>query len=152
MPGLIERQAIAPTIPQLWKASLDESAVSVGWSASGAWLAAASASGTVCIFDAASGSCIQQLSAHRFGATHVAWHPRDARLATAGQDGIVRLWDARLDGQVRELPCGSEWVEHIVWSENGQLLATAAGRKLKVWTKDGTLVREYPDHPNTIAA
>jgi WD40 repeat protein len=152
MPGLIERQAVVPAIPQIWKASLDESAVSVDWSASGLWLGAASASGTVCIFDAADGTCIQQLSAHRFGATRIAWHPQDARFATAGQDGFVRLWDARLDRLVNELNCGAEWVEHIAWSDNGRLLATAAGRKLKVWTKDGELVQQYPDHPNTIAA
>jgi WD40 repeat protein len=152
MPGLIERQASAPAIPQIWQATLDESAVSVDWSASGSWLAAASACGTVCIFNAADGSCIQQLSAHRFGATRIAWHPQDARFATAGQDGFVRLWDARLDGLLKELNCGAEWVEHIAWTDNGQLLATAAGRKLKVWTKDGALVQQYPDHPNTIAA
>jgi WD40 repeat protein len=58
----------------------------------------------------------------------------------------------RLDGLVNELNCGAEWAEHIAWSDNGRLLATAAGRKLKVWTKDGELVQEYPDHPNTIAA
>jgi WD40 repeat protein len=150
MPRLSEPQAIAPAIPQIWRASLDESAVSVDWSASGLWVAAASASGTVCIFDAAVGCCIQQLSAHRFCATRVAWHPQDARFATAGQDGFVRLWDARLDGLVKELDCGAEWVEHIAWSDNGRLLATAAGRKLKVWTKDGELVLEHPDHPNTI--
>jgi hypothetical protein len=152
MPGLIERQTVAPAIPQIWRASLDESAVSVDWSASGSWLAAASASGTVCLFDGADGTCIQQMSAHRFGATQVAWHPQDARFATAGQDGFVRLWDARLDGLVNELDCGAEWVEHIAWSENGRLLATAAGRKLKVWTEDGTLIQEYSGHPNTIAA
>jgi WD40 repeat protein len=152
MPGLIERRAVAPAIAQLWKASLDESAVSIGWSSSGLWLAAASASGTVCIFDSADGTCIQRVSAHRFGATQIAWHPQNARFATAGQDGLVRLWDARLDGSVNELDCGAEWVEHLAWSESGRLLATAAGRKLKIWTEDGELVREYPDHPNTIAA
>jgi WD40 repeat protein len=152
MPGLIERQTIAPAIPQLWRSSLDESAVSVDWSATGAWLAAASASGTVYVFDAANGECIQKVSAHRFGATLVAWHPQDARFASAGQDGFVRLWDARLDGLVKELDCGADWVEHIAWSDSGRLFATAAGRKLKVWTKDGELVREYPEHPNTIAA
>jgi WD40 repeat protein len=62
------------------------------------------------------------------------------------------LWDVRLDRLVKELNCGAEWVEHIAWSDNGRLLATAAGRKLKVWTKDGELVQQYPDHPNTIAA
>ncbi len=152
MPGLIERQAIAPAIPKIWHSSLDESAVSVDWSPSGAWLAAISASGTAYLFDAADGRCIQKLPAHRFGATKVAWHPSDPRFATAGQDGFVRVWDARLDGLVKELDCGSEWVEHIAWSDSGKLLATAAGRKLKVWTKDGELVREYPEHPNTIAA
>jgi len=152
MPGLIERQTIAPAIPQIWRSSLDESAVSADWSASGAWLAAVSASGTVCVFDAANGSCLQQLPAHRFGATQIVWHPQHARFATAGQDGFVRLWEARLDGLVRELDCGAEWVEHIAWSGSGRLLATAAGRKLKVWTKEGELIREYPEHPNTIAA
>lgn len=152
MPGLMEPKAIAPAIPQIWRSSLDESAVSVDWSASGARLAAASASGTVCVFDVVNGGCIQKLSAHRFGATQVAWHPQDGRLATAGQDGFVRVWDAGLEGLVGELACGAEWVEHIAWSDSGRLLATAAGRKLKVWTKDGELVREYPEHPNTIAA
>lgn len=152
MRGLTEQKTIASAIPQIWRSSLDESAVSVDWSASGSWLAAASASGTVCLFDAANGACIQNLSAHRFGATRVAWHPQDARFATAGQDGFVRIWDARFDGLVSELACGAEWVEHITWSYSGKLLATAAGRKLKLWTKDGELVREYPEHPNTIAA
>jgi hypothetical protein len=152
MPGLMERKAIASAIPQVWRSSLDESAVSLDWSASGAWLAAAAASGTVCVFDAVNGECIQMLSAHRFGTTQVAWHPQDVRFATAGQDGFVRIWDARLDGLVCELDCGAEWVEHIAWSDSGRLLATAAGRKLKLWTKDGELVREYRDHSNTIAA
>jgi len=152
MPGLIEKNETEFSIPQLWKASLDESAVSVGWSASQRWLAAASASGMVFVFDVETGTCVQQIRAHRFGATQLAWHPQGSLFATAGQDGFVRLWDAKLDRSVRELPCGAEWVEHIAWSDNGRLLATAAGRKLKLWSSDGELVREYPDHPNTIAA
>jgi WD40 repeat protein len=151
VPGLIERQVIGPSTNEIWRTSLDESAISVDWSASGLWLAVASASGSVCVFDAKDGTCVQRLSAHRFGATQVAWHPQNARFATAGQDGFVRIWDAKLDGLVKEANCGAAWVEHIAWSDNGRL-ATAAGRKLKIWTKDGELVREYPDHPNTIAA
>lgn len=150
MPGLMARKPIA--ISQVWRAVLDESAVSVDWSASGPWLAAMSASGTVSIFDSKTGACVQQRNGYRFGGTQVAWHPQDVRLATAGQDGFVRLWDAKLGSLVAELPCGAEWVEHILWSDNGRLLATAAGRKLKVWSKEGELVQEYPDHPNTIAA
>lgn len=152
MPGVMDRKTAAPPISQIWRSSLDESAVSVDWSPTGSWLVAASASGTVCVFDAACGDCVQRLSAHRFGATQVAWHPRNGRFATAGQDGFVRLWDAKMDGPIKEFDCGAEWVEHIAWSDNGRLLATAAGRNLRVWTKDGQLVRDYPNHANTIAA
>lgn len=152
MPSLMATKVTAPAIPQLWRASLDEAAVSVDWSSSGSWLVAASASGTVGIFNAVTGNCIHQLSAHRTGATQVAWHPSETRFATSGMDGFVRIWDATLGILMRELPCGEEWVEHIAWSENGRLLATAAGRKLKLWSSDGQLLQEYPDHPNTIAA
>ncbi len=150
--GLSERESSVAVLAPAWSALLDESAVSVDWSASGAWLAAAAASGTVCVFDAASGECVQRLAAHRFGTTKLAWHPQDARFASAGMDGRVRIWDARCDGLVSELDCGSEWVEHLAWSDNGRLLATAAGRRLKLWTRDGELVREYAEHPHTIAA
>lgn len=141
-----------PTLPQLWRATLDEAALSAGWSASGSQLAAASASGTVYLFDAATGASPQRLAAHRVSATQVAWHPQDARLATAGQDGCARLWNAGRGELVKELPCGAAWVEHIAWSDSGRLLATAAGRKLTLWSSEGERLLEYPDHPATIAA
>jgi WD40 repeat protein len=152
MPGLMERQAVAPPMNQRWRVALDESAVSVSWSSSGLWLAAVSAGGTGYIFEAVSGQCVQQLMAHRSGATRVAWHPKIPLLATAGQDGVVRLWEPRLDGLIKELNCGAEWVEHLAWSDSGKYLAIAAGRKLKVWDTSGELIREYPDHSHTIAA
>jgi WD40 repeat protein len=156
MPGVVEKEAVAPAIPQIWQAVLDESAVAVNWSPSGEWLAAVSATGKVYLFDAASGTCVRDWSAHRFGATRLAWHPQEKRFVTAGQDGFVRLWDVGSQTvptqPSNELDCGAEWVEHISWSPNGRLLATGAGRKLKLWTRDGELIREYPDHPNTIAS
>ncbi len=156
MPGLStsppEKQEKTQTMPQLWLRSLDESAASVSWSASGEWLAAASANGEVSLFEAATGERVQQIAAHRFGATRVTWHPEAALFATAGQDGKVRLWEPRRDSPVAELDCGSPWVEHIAWSDSGRYLATAAGRRLRLWGTDGTLVQDYQEHPNTIAA
>lgn len=146
------REAVAPEMSRLWLASLDESAVSVAWSASGLWLAAVSAGGMIHVFDGASGECVQQWAGHRFGATRIAWHPKEPLFATAGQDGKACLWEARLDGMLRSLDGGAEWVEHIAWSDSGEYLATAAGRRLRLWTKEGALVREYSEHPHTIAA
>ena len=151
MSGLAELPIVAAAIPRAWSSHLDEAAVSVHWSSSGPWLAAAAASGTVVIFNTVDGERLHELGAHRFGVTQVVWHPREPILATAGQDGWVRLWDPLTGTQRGELACGTSWVEHIAWSDTGRLLATAAGRKLRIWSTDGQLIRDYPDHSNTIA-
>lgn len=151
MSRLAELPLAAAPIPRVWDSQLDEAVVSVEWSSSGPWLAAAAASGTVSILDAVDGSRLHVLGAHRFGVTQVSWHPQEPILATAGQDGFVRLWDPLTGARRSELACGASWVEHIAWSDNGRMLATAAGRRLRIWSKDGQLIREYPVHPNTIA-
>ncbi len=143
---------LASALSEIWRTSIDESTVVVGWSPSRPWLAAAAANGSICIFDGETGESACRWSGHRFGVTRLAWHPQAPLFATAGQDGRVRLWEACLEGLLGELDCGAEWVEHIAWSANGEYLATGAGRKLKLWSKTGDLIRAYPDHPHTIAA
>jgi len=46
---------------------------------------------------------------------------------------------------------GAPWVERVVWSVDGTLLASAAGRKVRLWSAAGELVREFADHPSTVA-
>ncbi|WP_263360052.1 WD40 repeat domain-containing protein [Acidicapsa ligni] len=156
MPGIIERHFASKQkvqdISPLWRTLLDESVVSTAWSATGNLLAAASARGTIYIFDIPNQRCMREGQGHQLGATQVAWNPKDPVLASAGLDGKVCLWRPAEEGPFKTLECGDEWVEHIAWSPSGQYLATAAGRKLRLWNNDGELVRDYPDHPNTIAA
>jgi WD40 repeat protein len=156
MPGVIDERSSsaqrATSLSPLWVSSLDESAVSTAWSSTGEFLAAASASGSIYVFDLPNGRHVREWAGHQFGATQVAWHPQELLLASAGQDGKVRLWRTGADDAIETLDCGDEWVEHISWSPSGCYLATAAGRKLKLWDKEGRLVCAYPDHPNTIAS
>ncbi len=156
MPGVAEKHASSenPTVSlsSLWCASLDESAVSTSWSANGELLSAASANGSVYVFPAASSQPLREWRGHQFGATQVAWHPQDPLLASAGQDGSTRLWTIDCESARQTLVCGEEWVDHIAWSPSGRFLATAAGRKLRLWNKEGQLIRSYPDHPNSIAS
>jgi WD40 repeat protein len=42
-------------------------------------------------------------------------------------------------------------VDRLAWCPVVNLLASAAGKKLRLWDAGGKLVREYPDHPATIA-
>jgi WD40 repeat protein len=156
VPGVIEKHSSssqsAASLTPLWSESLNESAISTAWSAKGNLLAAASASGSIYVFDIANEGRKWEWTGHQFGATQVAWHPQEALLASAGQDGKVRFWQIDAATALKTLDCGEEWVDHIAWSRSGRYLATAAGRKLKLWNSEGTLLRAYPDHPNTIAA
>jgi WD40 repeat protein len=154
MPGVIEKHSSseATSLSPLWRISLDESAISTAWSSDGTLLAAASASGSIYVFDIANQKGVREWPGHQLGATQVAWHPEEPLLASAGLDGQVKLWRTDADSAIKILDCGDEWVEHIAWSPSGRYLATSAGRNLKLWDKEGEVVRTYPDHPNTIAA
>ncbi len=150
MPGLAEK-TVQGTLPRMWATELDEAAVSVGWSASGDWLAAASASGGIYLVDASTGMQRRRWSGHGFGANAVAWHPTLELLASAGQDGKIKLWESRSDSPVATLDCGTAWVERLAWSPSGRYLATACGRTLRLWSSTGELVQAFDEQPNTIA-
>src|SRR5215210_2677973 len=142
----------SPPRPELrWRQTLDDHVIAVGWSPNGSTLAAASVAGPVTLFDVPSGAVKQALAGHGFGTTALGWHPDGKRLATAGQDGKVRLWDAAAGPEVAALDGGAAWVEHVVWGPKGDYLVSAAGKKLRLWSADGTLARDYPDSLNTIA-
>lgn len=150
MPGIAEK-TIEGRLPKCWEAELDEAAVSVGWSASGRWLASASASGAVYLFDAFTGRESRRWAGHRFGANAVAWHPQEDLLASAGQDGSTMLWSPESNDPVSVLHCGNGWVEHLAWSPSGRYLATACGRSLQLWSSEGGLAQTFEEQPNTIA-
>jgi len=150
MPGIAEK-TIEGTLPKKWGAELDEAAVSTAWSAGGKWLAAASASGAVYLFEADTGRTARRWDGHRFGATSVAWHPAQELLASAGQDGKTNLWSPESDAPVATLDSGTAWVEHLAWSPSGHYLATACGRSLRLWSTKGELLQSFDEQPNTIA-
>jgi WD40 repeat protein len=151
MPGVTEEVKQDALLPQTWRAALDEAAVSVGWSASGRYMAAASASGAVFLFEAETGRQLKRWAAHRFAATVVAWHPHEDLLASAGQDGKVALWTPEDDAASHTLDCGTSWVERLAWSPSGKHLTTACGRILRLWSRDGELLQTFDKQPNTIA-
>lgn len=140
-----------PKLIRRWQATMPDHAISVGWSADGKRVAAASVSGPIQVFDSEEGTLRHELKGHGFGTTAIAWQPNAKVLASAGQDGKTRLWDGETGQQRAELVGGAAWVEKLAWSPSGEYLATGAGKKLRLWKPDGKLVREYPALPNTIA-
>lgn len=150
MPDLAEK-VVQGSLPKAWEAELDEAAISADWSANGRWIAAASAVGTIYVFEAGTGHRVKRWNGHRFSAAAVAWHPHADLLASAGHDGKVALWTPEGDAPISTLDCGASWVEHLAWSPSGEHLATACGRLLRLWSCGGELLRTFDEQPNTIA-
>lgn len=137
-----------------WQARLDDHVISLAWSPDSQWLAAASVAGPISIFYARDGALVCSLTGHKFGTTAIGWSPDSAQFASAGQDGKIKLWDLIHAVERCSLDGGAEWVETIAWGRDngsGSLIATSAGRRLRLWTRDGVLFREYPEHPSTIS-
>jgi WD40 repeat protein len=134
-----------------WRGRVGDHIIDLRWSDDGEWLAAASVSGSIHVFEGRSGKPVITLPGHRFGTISIAWRPGSRELASGGQDGKIRIWIVSAGEEHLVLDGGSEWVERIAWSPSGKYLASAAGRSLRVWLPDGSLLRENPPHPSTIA-
>jgi WD40 repeat protein len=71
--------------------------------------------------------------------------PDAALIATGGEDGRVILWDRATAAQLRILGALPQRLMALRWSGDGRILAAidAAG-EVRVWRRDGTLVRALP--------
>jgi WD40 repeat protein len=134
----------------VWQATVPDHTISLSWAPDSGTLAAAAVSGPITIFDASAGKPLHQLAGHGFGTAAVAWQPTGNLLVSVGQDGKTRLWDAVLGKEIRTLAAGAAWAEKVVWHPSGQWFATSAGKKAKVWTAQGELVRELPPQAGTV--
>ena len=134
----------------VWLAAVPDHANGVAWSPDGKFVAAAAVSGPITVFDAATGKPAHQFAGHGFGTAAVSWCPTGGVLASVGQDGKVRLWDTASGQEAKVLEAGGSWSEKLAWHPSGRWLATAAGKKARVWTAAGELVRELPPQAGTV--
>jgi WD40 repeat protein len=134
-----------------WQAQIGDHVIALAWSPDGAILAAAAVGGPITLCDGQTGRIRHVLPGHGFGTSGLSWCPHGTLLASAGQDGTVRLWDAENGKEHLALDAGADWVERVAWSPDGMLLASAASRKVRLWNPTGQLVREYANHPSTVA-
>lgn len=145
------KQNPPPSLIERWRAGIDDHVIALAWSPDGALLAAAAVSGPISIFDAANGVVKHALKGHGFGTTSLAWQPGGGLLASSGQDGKVRLWDTQAGAEAASMDTGAAWAERVAWNPSGNSLVSAAGKKLRLWSDKGELLRAFPDQPATIA-
>lgn len=138
----------------VWESDLSDHVIDLAWSPDGRYMAAASVSGPIGVYDSVSGEQVWLFKGHSLGTMSLAWHPKSHLLATGGQDGKVRLWDVLNGQEMTVLDPGTAWVEKVAWSgldkDRQSVLATTAGRTLRFWSESGDLLREFNDAPSTL--
>ena len=134
----------------VFQASIADHAISVVWSPDGTLLAAAAVSGPITVFNASTGKPAHELKGHGLGTSAIAWQPDGKLLASVGQDNKVRLWDTTNGQEAMALDAGASWGEKLAWHPSGQILAAGAGKKSRVWTSEGQLIRELPPQAGTV--
>ncbi len=134
----------------LWEANIGDHVISLAYSPDGKYVAAAGIGGRIFVFDAGTGEVRLENEAHNFGAKMVSWS-RDGRFFTsAGQDGQIRLFEAKNFTEIITLTGGADWVECVSWSPHSDTFVSTAGKKIRLWSAGGVMLREYPEQASTV--
>jgi WD40 repeat protein/serine/threonine protein kinase len=99
-------------------------ALCVAWSPDGQRIAGGSRDRVLRVWDAATGSLLQEFAGHTSYVQGVAWSPNGAKLATAGRDKTVRIWDAATGQSLSVLKSALDCVDSVCWSPDGTQLAS----------------------------
>ncbi len=139
------------TVQADWRSHLGSYVLALHCSPDGARIAAASVDGPIILLDSVSGKEIIRLPGHKSGTMSIDWHPGSRTLLSTGQDGQATLWDTNDGVPIFSVAAGSAWVTKGLIHPDGTQFVTAAGRTLRSWSMDGTLLFEETGHPSTIA-
>jgi len=122
--------------------TLSEYITAIAWSANSKYLAAATASGEIVLFDEAiAGYDLAQKQTQLQASTEFAinclgFSADGEWLAAAGQDGKVHIWQLNDDKPAiaATLDLGKTWIEHLVWHPHRAELAFSFGKYVQVWS------------------
>ena len=98
----------------------------VAWSPDGQRIAGGARDHVLRVWDAATGTLLQEFGGHTGYVQAVAWSPDGAKLATAGRDKSIRIWDAATGQSLAVLQSDLEDVNSVCWSPDGVQLASHA--------------------------
>jgi len=98
--------------------------------------------GTILGLNPRDGAVLFRHKAHVGSVLSLSLSADGSAFASSGQDAKAKLWSAG-GSLLAELPgADSAWVEHIAWSPRGERISTAAGRRVRTFGKDGTLISQ----------
>ncbi len=146
-------------LPGVFTTQAREYARCLAWSRDGSRIALGDAAGALHVFDA-SGQVLGEVDAHRGSVQSVAFG--DGVLVSGGADGKVVVRDL-VGAPIRVLPGtgptasgdgtrSAPWIEQVTFDARGERFASAAGRVVRIWTKEGEPLLESEPHASTVTA
>lgn len=133
-------------VTRVWQNTIKDCVIDLTWSNNGMFLAVATASGPITIFDSKTANPIIKLNGHKSGTLTIGWSADSKCFASSGLDGYIKLWDLMFKESRFILPIG----EHLTWSPLKRFLVSSANNDLCLWDCDGYLLEEYPADSTTI--
>ena len=135
-----------------WSATLDDCAISGGWTSEGNEFAVVDAAGSVSVFDGKLGDLIwTKKQVHDGGALATSVHPSKSKFATTGQDGRLIIWNLLEPDTEKVIDIGKGWAENVSWSPDGSLVATSLSKTVYVYSASGEEVWRTSDHQSTVS-
>ena len=135
-----------------WSATLDDCALSGGWTSEGNEFAVVDAAGGVSVFDGKRGDLIwAKKNVHDGGALATSVHPSKSKFATTGQDGRLIIWNLLEPDTEKVIDIGTGWAENVSWSPDGNLIATSLSKTVYVYSASGEEVWRTSDHQSTVS-
>ena len=101
--------------------------------------------------DLGTGALSFQTQAHEGVLLSLAAHPAEPLVATGGQDKRLLVTHADTGAMIFERPAGDGWAEHVAWSPDGSMLLVSAGKRARLFAKNGDPMLESESLPSTIA-
>ncbi len=127
-------------------------ATNVAYDAAGAHLATVTETGSVRLWDAASGAMIRTFAGHDAVVWSVAFAPDGKRLATASDDGKLKIWDVA-SGTLLGAFEHTKTVAAVAFSADGNRVVTGSeDRLVRIWdVASGKLVAQLDGHSSVVS-
>jgi WD40 repeat protein len=106
---------------------------SLAWSPDGTRIVSGSYDGSLRIWDAQSGKCLETLEGEK--AVHcVGWDPQGRRIVSGAEDNSVRIWDSTTGECLHVMEGHEESLRAVAWSPDGERIVSGCREgALRVW-------------------